>query len=1456
MTTSNTFSSTPPPMSTLQDVQTWLGTLSTGTTVSIGSSLFNSPMITSLYALIPSSDNPVSLDITAIDVSGATLTGNATFLGEAGTTVVFVFTQPASTLLLQLNVTPPSTLVWSLLSGYNIGFGSLAAQFIPDGDAKVVNLVFASNVVAGTSLSLPITLNVATFSGDWLLEGNFTSVGNLAQDALTALAGNNDVLAMLQNYFDISNLSITEFEVAFNPTQKTCSMIRIGLSYNTDWKFFDDKFIVQSINFDVEVFNPFESDISFQGVLYAEMQIPTSAGNFTFDVGGQFPDNAVFAQIAAGSSLKISEVFAFFQATPPSGFPDIEISTLSFFFWPGNGNFTFQLAITQPFPIIGDVSLNNFSFNIGVTNSGSTFTVSGALSTTFSLGTATTLALSGSYTTGQGLSLKGSMTDLEIGSIITGIGDEFGIQIPAPISNLVLDSMDVALNTGGTSDSFSFNLKGHTMLCGVNVVFTAMVNTTWGSTAFTGTFGGTIVLTTPSGDVISFAVTFSTSATDTWITASYSDSTNGLTFEDIAAVFGFTLPPIPSDLDLDLTDASFYYDFTSGEISFGLVSKTYGDAVFVSPIVNTARKYFFVLDANASFSLSDLPLVGEDLAKIENIEINTMQVIIGSEPATTADVTAYKRLVALLTPPKTGAYPQLPAAGTNGDFVLSANIDFGSQPLPLMLSMGGTSTTSNTTGTGTTNNLPATTGTGTGSSGNNVVSSGSSDGTTWFTIQKTFGPITIQRIGARYQSDQQALWFEIDASLTVGPMTISMTGLGIGSSISNFSPQFSLQGMGIMYSQPPLTIGGSFANLSQPGGDLEFDGSVIVGFGSFQVEAFGFYAETKTYDSMFIFGDVTAPLGGVPAFFLTGIALGFGYNSSLRIPTVNQVEQFPFIEVLPNSFPPGRATPAKTPQDALNQLLNTAPPWVTQTPGPIWIAAGITFTSFDIVNSQAMVIVQTGADLTIALLGTSSAQFPQGQSPGSPEVYAYLGMDLELLIKPDAGIFSLEAVISNQSFLLDRSCVLTGGFAFYVWFGNSPYAGDFVLTLGGYNPGYVPPSYYPSVPKLGFHWSLDSSISISGDAYFAFTPSALMVGGELNAVYQVGNLKAWFDAHADIIVQWKPFWFYANIGISVGASYKMDLLLTTCTVTVELGCDLQFWGPPTGGSVYVDWYIISFTIPFGADNTHNGSQLTWTDVQAMLPNAGSTGSPNVLSLNPVSGLTPTSTQPPTTTGLEDSDTPPAWIVRGSHFAFSTSSTIPATTATVGGTYTFNSGGTFNVAPLSWSNISATHTVTIKTEAGDDCSSSFTAVQTQQSLPSSLWGTQSTTTPNASTQLVPNQMTGVTVQVNPPQIGSSAGPVNVELYLEGVSLELSGAVLWISNTAPPAGDTPVNSQTTISTIANTAGNGIASTTIIAARNNIFDALKTAGYQPNTTNDPMTNFAKDIACAFNAEPMMVN
>ena len=111
--------------------------------------------------------------------------------------------------------------------------------------------------------------------------------------------------------------------------------------------------------------------------------------------------------------------------------------------------------------------------------------------------------------------------------------------------------------------------------------------------------------------------------------------------------------------------------------------------------------------------------------------------------------------------------------------------------------------------------------------------------------------------------------------------------------------------------------------------------------------------------------------------------------------------------------------------------------------------------------------------------------------------------------------------------------------------------------------------------------------------------------------------------HADFIVRWKPFWFDADIGIVIGASYTIDWGFTTSTISVELGCDLQLWGPPTGGSATLDFYVISITIPFGTPKNNTQSVTGWTDVEKMLPNTGSVGQPrNVLTLSPAAGSHP------------------------------------------------------------------------------------------------------------------------------------------------------------------------------------------------------------------------------------------
>jgi hypothetical protein len=1440
-------------MSTLQEVQAWLGTLTTGSSVDVSASLFESDLVSALFALLPDSE-PIALTVTGVDATNATLTGTATVLGEAGTTATFQFTQPAAELVLELTLTPPASVAWSLVTELDVTFGGLAAKLVPNTDLGVVGLDFSASLTAGTSgeLAIPVDLSVPTFDGDWHLSAGAIEIGKLTEDALEAIAGGNSLTKALPSgaFQALENFKLTGLEIAFDPSKDTCSLIRVGLAYTPPppgWTFFGGRFAVTEIDLDFAVLEPL-TDATVQAELDAQMKI----GSTVIDVGGQFPDKAVFANLAPGSELVVNDVFEFLHVPLPDGFPKkVAITTLSFVLYTASDAFDFQIGIDDQVPLIGDANLDSFFFEIGAAYDPATDKVepSGNLHSQFSFGPTTKLLLGGTYSTG-GVTLDGEIDKLPIGVLIAKLVSEFGIEsVPAPIAKLELDKLAASLDSA--KKTFSFTCIGKTEFASIpEVDFTVQIDLTYG-TEFTAKFGGKLVLKTKAGKELEFDVTFSETHTDTWVTAEYRGTALG--FDDLASALDFPVEePIPPALDLGLSAVGFYYDFTSGGLAFGAKSETYGSEASLAtlPIAGT-RQYFFVLDTGKGFSLSNLPLVGHELAQIEDVTISDLQVVVASTTASADTAKAVNDEIGKL---KSATYPTLPATGTTGTFVFSASLALGTHVLPLNVSLGGAA-----------KQLPAPVAAG------HDLAAANGGGATWFSVQKSFGPVTIDRIGVMYQSDTQTLWFELDADLAAGPLTLNLVGLGIGSPLKSFEPEFFLQGLGVGYDKPPLEIAGGLVNLAPPGADyIEFEGGLTIGTSEFKLGAFGYYGNREGFSSMFVFGDAGYPFGGPPAFFVTGVAAGFGYNSGLRVPTIDEVGSFPFVAVLPTSSAPNPAIfgPNPTPVKVLEVIRTTKPPWVAPEAESLWFAAGLTFTSFELVNGQALLMVEAGDELVIALVGAASAQFPQFVDESSGAVFAYVELDILIRFAPTEGVFSAQAQLAKSSFVLDRNCVLTGGFAFFVWFGDNPHAGDFVLTLGGYNPGYKPPAHYPAVPVVGFHWSLTDSLTISGGAYFAITPAVLMAGGRLDATYQAGNLKAWFDAHADVLIRWKPFWIDADIGITIGASYKVNLGFTSFTVSLELGCDLELWGPPTGGTVTVDWYVISFTIPFGESKDDAPQIKGWSDVETMLPNTAPEKQPrNVVALTPADGLTTQGTSPAAqqqpagarAAAGAAADPGSPWAVRGSRFAFETSTSIPATTASVGGTHAFN-GDEFDVHPLGWKGVSSALSVTIEDSSGGDMSHAFEAARTTRSAPASLWGAppedaSGPQVPAADQQLVHGQLLGVSIQVNPPEIGATAGPIDVEQDLSTFDLALPGAQLPLSGSAQPAGDVPANSPGTVARIAD-PHTGIASTTVTATRSAIYDALLGVNYVPAGHDDSLQGFSDGIDCALAADPLLVS
>ncbi|MCW3054703.1 MAG: hypothetical protein JWN14_3873 [Chthonomonadales bacterium] len=1054
---------------------------------------------------------------------------------------------------------------------------------------------------------------------------------------------------------------------------------------------------------------------------------------------------------------------------------------------------------------------------------------------------------------------------IDVNLIVNDVLSLFGAKLPGNAPKVTLTNLNVTFCTASHDFTFmgmaSITIAGSVCDLGVHVSHDA-----------TGTiFNGYLWIGDDTFE-LDFAMGTDTVVAGRW--TPLDGSSSSLSLNHLIEALNLGLPDLPTSLDLTLTGAAIVYDVTNDVLVLVADMQSGSSLLFVVSGKTATKEIGFAALSKQALNLSDLPLVGQQLAKIETIAIDQLQISVSNTPLAQSGaqfntlMESYQSFLGDLTYP---VFPTLPSGATTRAY-LSALFDDGTGKLPLTFALDGGTTTGSGSAALTTGAPMALTTVG------GVTGASAPDGVTWFDIQKSFGPVSIQRIGVLYQSSAQALWFEIDASLAFGAMSISLMGLGIAAHLKDFSPEFNLQGMGVSYSEPPLTVAGELVNMNPPGSSgVRFEGGLVIRTGEFTVQVFGYFGENKDgFNSMFLFGDIAFDFGGPPAFFVTGLALGFGYNSKVTLPTIDEVATFPFIQVLPTSAVPNPdllGGPNASPLEVLNKILDPSlhtPAWVQEEKGSLWLAAGITFTSFELVNSQALLMVDAGSELVIGLVGTSRAQFPQA---GGEVLYANIELDLLVRFAPSEGVFSLQALLASSSYLLDKACVLTGGFAFFVWYAvagrpdspGSKHEGDFVLTLGGYHPAFTPPPHYPLVPPVGFHWAMDSTITIQGGAYFALTPGALMVGGDLKATYQSGHIKAWFDAHADVIIRWKPFWFDADIGLTIGASYTIDWGFTTSTLSLEVGCELEFWGPPTGGSVTIDLYVISVTIPFGTPKNNTQQIKGWADVAQMLPNTGSSSALNVLTLSPATGLIPNGTAPlkksaigGTPDDFASNDTP--WIVRGTMFSFNTSSSIPASTATMG-TDQFH-GDTFDVYPLvqlnsQWKNVRSELVVKVQNLHGQtDYSSCFEAVGVQSSVPAGLWGAPpednsgNPQAPDAKQLLVPNQLTGLSVEVKAPKVGASAGSIDVQTNLKLDELALKSAVLPLSSHADPTGDTPANSTVTISTIVE----GIASTKVADARNAIFKALRSADYAPDT-NDPMTRFRDQIGGALNSEPLLV-
>jgi hypothetical protein len=898
------------------------------------------------------------------------------------------------------------------------------------------------------------------------------------------------------------------------------------------------------------------------------------------------------------------------------------------------------------------------------------------------------------------------------------------------------------------------------------------------------------------------------------VTAVWEDP-DGVSAKNVAAALGLDLSTLPEMLTPDLFQAALHYDFSNGLLLLTATTRHLGWVLAAEPVEatpNSLRRFAVASRGRVIARASDLPLVGE------SITIDRDLVLTGVEFAYASAVWSVGRVEAVnaVLEDVDAADPrQLPRfldeellRGALAWVIVTAD---GEEMPPLVLRLG---TLGQALAAGQSVVLGGERRAGDASSGE---------------IDKVFGPVRFRSAGLSYKNG--SLFVSFDAILTVGPAQLALFGLGIG-----FSPQFTvsyaLRGAGVVLDKSPLKISGMLERRTGSGLKEQITGLIAVETGFFALQAMGSYAKSLDgWSSMFLFGEIAATgergLFGPPPFTVVAISLGFGVNSTVRVPTIDEVGTFPLVQRLAGAS-------GTSPEEVLEDLAGEGG-WITPRVGQYWGAGGLEFTSFRFIECRALLLIEGGQEWQVLLLGRATLDFPRNKSSKKP--MARVVIDLAIAYSQRQQLFSMDVVVAPGSYIIDPAAELTGGLSLRIWGNGSPAGRGFLFTMGGYHKDFRRPSYYPDVPRVGWKWAR-GGVSIRGEVYAAVTDAAFMAGGRLEARYDKGHgirLEAWLIAWVDALVQWKPFYFTLSMGISVGVAATVKVLFVRVRVSLEVGVSLDLWGPPVGGTARVKVWFISFTIGIGS--RQDTAELPgWGEFRVQLPGP--------LAIVPERGIL-ADADPGEIAARAANDDPLLVTIDG--FAFTTTTSVPATKAVVNTAWE-RTRTAVNIRPMGKFGATSVHRVTVKqgnTEF-DPEAEGWTVAEVTQGMPAALWGARLANPGDAlKDELVPNCLSGIRFEVPEPEKEGELGPVLASALgtepLQPVKIPLCDP--------DPAGPAPDEDADSIATIVD----GIATIATNGKRDVLYAGLAALGADPGS-NDGLDGFAQRARRWFTDSPLI--
>ena len=244
-------------------------------------------------------------------------------------------------------------------------------------------------------------------------------------------------------------------------------------------------------------------------------------------------------------------------------------------------------------------------------------------------------------------------------------------------------------------------------------------------------------------------------------------------------------------------------------------------------------------------------------------------------------------------------------------------------------------------------------------------------------------------------------------------------------------------------------------------------------------------------------------------------------------------------------------------------------------------------------------VILTLPDVRLAVVGELGSVLPSAELP-----LLELHMGVVGVIDFAAGTFTVTASIYDSQLV---GMALSGDMAMYVSVGTGapPY---FLFTVGGFNPGWSPPSSVPAsvrdTRRMSASIDLSPSLEVGLDAYLAITPNTLQFGSDVYAVARMHTLGVDFSADGtfgfDVQITFSPFLIAADMYATVAVRADGQPLLS-------VGLRLHVEGPkPWSGTGFAEFQFLFWDVGFrvavgaGVAEESDGTVSLWPELERAL----------------------------------------------------------------------------------------------------------------------------------------------------------------------------------------------------------------------------------------------------------------